>query len=189
MSAIRTFLSFSPSQEAREAMRLLQEELNGSRADVRWEQPAQFHATLKFLGGVAPEAMPRLLAAVRTLAEGCAPMSVVFRTLGAFPSLRAPKVVWIGCDAPDGRLQGFRERLDGSLIVLGFAVEDRPFHPHITLGRVRSSRRLDYLTPMLEKCIFEPRNALVDRIFVMKSVLTPQGAEHSVIEAIQLEGA
>ena len=170
-------------------MRLLQEQLKSSQADVRWEHPAQFHATLKFLGDVAPETMTCVLSSVRAATEGSPPFTVTFHGLGAFPSLDAPKVIWIGAEATDGALVGIKKRVDAALLDLGFPAEQRPFHPHVTLGRVRSGRTLQHLTPMLEKCIFEPRFALVDRIIVMKSVLTSQGAEHSVIQEIQLEAS
>jgi len=189
MSALRTFLSIVPPPEIREAMRLLQEELKCSQADVRWERPAQFHATLRFLGDVASERMPELLARMREAGAGHAPFNATFHRLGAFPSTQFPRVIWIGCDGADGALLELKEHLDELLLRLGFPLEERPFHPHATLGRVRSGRRREHLTPMLEKCIFEPRNARVDRIFVMKSQLTPEGAEHSVIEAIQLEAS
>ena len=164
----------------------LQEQLKQSHADVRWELPHQLHATIKFLGDVEERTMPTVLSTIQTGVRLFPHFEIVYATIGFFPDKRHPRIIWIGCGENKGTLLHIKNNLDNQLLPLGFAVEDRKFHPHITLGRVKSNRNLHHLTPMLEKCTFEPRVAVVKEILVMQSVLKPRGAEYSVLQSIQL---
>jgi len=167
-------------------MKKIQDQLKESHADFKWELPHQLHATIKFLGDVEERAMPDVLTAIRDATIGISLFSVTYRTVGSFPDNRHPRIVWIGCEDSSGTLLQLKTNLDKVLLLLGFAVEDRKFHPHITLGRVKSSLNLHHLTPMLENCTFEPRVAVVEEVCVMKSILKPQGAEYSVLQSIHL---
>ncbi len=167
-------------------MKKIQDQLKESHADVKWELPHQLHATIKFLGDVEERSMPEILSAIRAATTGISRFSITYRSVGSFPDNRHPRIVWIGCEEDTGRLLQLKNNLDKLLLPLGFAVEDRKFHPHITLGRVKSSRNLSYLTPMLENCTFEPRVAVVEEVLVMKSLLKPQGAEYSVLQSIHV---
>ena len=186
MASIRTFISFHPPEDIRDEMKKIQFQLKESHADVKWELPHQLHATIKFLGDVEERSMPDVLSAIRTATIGIKRFAVTYRLVGSFPDNRNPRIVLIGCDDETGTLLQLKNNLDKLLLPLGFAVEDRKFHPHITLGRVKSNRNLSYLTPMLENCTFEPRVAVVEEVCVMKSMLKPQGAEYSVYQSIQL---
>ncbi len=98
-------------------------------------------------------------------------------------------MIWIRCETSDDKLHRLKNALDTTLIPFGFEVEQRQFHPHITLGRVKSSRRLNHLTPVLEKLTFEPRMGTVHEVLVMKSLLRPQGAEYTVLKSIHLRSS
>ena len=167
-------------------MKNIQDRLIESHADVKWELPYQLHATIKFLGDVEERSMPEILSAFRAATTGISRFMVTYHTVGSFPDNRHPRIVWIGCEEGTGKLLQLKSNLDKLLLPLGFAIEDRKFHPHITLGRVKSSRNLYHLTPMLENCTFEPRVAVVEEVLVMKSLLKPQGAEYSVLQSIHL---
>ncbi len=180
---VRTFISISPPPEVAVKMAELQQQLKPFGAGVKWERPDQFHATLKFLGDVDPRALPGVIAAVERASsgEGVSPFEVIYESLGVFPPAGRPRVLWIGCSDPGGKLLELKTKIDSALLPLGFAVEDRPFHPHVTLGRVRD---FHHLTPIGEKCTFEPRSSLVDGIFVMKSTLTHEGGVYSRLHFI-----
>lgn len=168
-------------------MGVLQSELRESGADVRWESPDKFHATIKFLGDVEEAGLPGVLRDARSACAPHPPFVVSYQGLGAFPALRHPKVVWIGCANEDGTLGRIKTSLDAGLLPHGFKVEERAFRPHVTLGRVRSARGLQHLTPRLENLTFEPQTGTISEILVMKSVLRPQGAEYSVVTSIHLQ--
>ncbi len=189
MPAIRTFIALDTPEVIRGEIQTLQAELKKSGADVKWESLQKFHATIKFLGDVQEMMMDRLLQRIRQAVAASPCFEVVFESLGCFPNIHNPRVIWVGCHNADGTLGALKSRLDADLIPLGFEAEDRAFHPHITLGRVKSSGGIRNLTPMLEKLTFQPRNAAITEILVMKSVLKREGSEYSIIESIPLHSA
>ncbi|HEY6193050.1 MAG TPA: RNA 2',3'-cyclic phosphodiesterase [Bacteroidota bacterium] len=186
MGSIRTFIAFDTPSPVRDAMIALQEALAEADADVRWESPEKSHTTVKFLGAVDESILPGVLAATGSACREFRPFEVTYEGIGAFPDRRHPKVIWIGCRNDDGSLASLKSSLDRALASFGFPIEDRPFRPHITLGRVRGPRGLRNLTPKLEKLTFEPRKETISEILVMKSVLRPQGGEYSALTSLHL---
>ena len=186
MPSLRTFIAFDTPGSIREEIRELQSELKKSSADIRWEPSEKFHATIKFLGDTDEKKMPDVLARIQTIVKQFPVFAITYASLGCFPNRNNPRVIWLGCQNADGALELLKTRLDVELLPLGFDIEDRRFHPHITLGRVKSSRGLKNLTPMLENLTFQPHHAMIKEILVMKSVLKREGSEYSIIKAIQL---
>lgn len=164
----------------------LQTQLKDCNADVRWEPVDKFHATIKFLGDVQDQMLPTVMQIIKQVVARFSPFDVVYRSLGAFPNKRRPRVIWIGCENSSGELLGLKEDLDTTLKPLGFPVEERTFHPHITLGRVHGERGVKDLLSKVESLTFEPHSARVERILFMKSRLKPQGSVYSIVRSIPL---
>jgi 2'-5' RNA ligase len=114
-------------------------ELSGEGWPVRWVQPEGAHLTLRFLGETTREnaelvrlAMPAVLAAHE-------PFDLRTATLGVFPNFRHPRVLWLGLHGPTHRLAALADDINRAVTELGFPAADAPYHPHITLGRVRNN--------------------------------------------------
>jgi 2'-5' RNA ligase len=183
---IRTFIAFETPAEVRAGLVVLQNSLRKAGVDLRWESEEKLHCTIKFLGDVP---VPRLGAVLELIGRTVAlfpRFTVVYEHLGVFPNLRRPRVLWAGCRDVDGTLARIKTAVDEALVPEGFPVEERSFHPHVTLGRMRDVSPPGNLTPMLENLTFEPHIIQVGNIVVMKSVLRPQGALYSVQKEIQL---
>jgi 2'-5' RNA ligase len=103
---------------------------------VKWVRPEALHVTLRFLGAVDPARISAVTRAMREATFGRCSFAVTMRGLGCFPSRRAPRVFWAGMDrcAPLGELVAV---LEAELRKAGFAPDDRPFRPHVTLARIR----------------------------------------------------
>jgi 2'-5' RNA ligase len=186
MAKIRTFIAFETPPSVREKIISLENQLRQSPADVRWESPDKFHITIKFLGDVDDGQLPDILALIERISHMHTTFNIVYSGLGAFPNKKQPRVVWIGCENPDGILAGLKDALDRGLAPKGFEIEQRPFHPHLTLGRIKCPQGLRDLTPMLENLTFEPQSIQVKEIVVMKSILQPHGAVYTLLKKIQL---
>jgi 2'-5' RNA ligase len=186
MASIRTFIAFDTPISIRERMSLLQSELKTSGADVRWESVDKFHITIKFLGSVEESVLSSVLSTIERAVVSYHPFDATYRSLGAFPNKKHPRVIWIGCENADGTLQQIKDTLDQSLLPFGFEIEDRTFHPHVTLGRVKRGRGMSDLTHMLENRTFEPEQTTIGGILIMKSVLKPTGSEYSILRTVQL---
>jgi 2'-5' RNA ligase len=186
MGSIRTFIAFDTPEPIKEAMRVLQFDLRNSGADVRWEPVEKFHTTIKFLGSVEDRMQPAVRQEVEQTVTRFSLFDVVFHSLGAFPDKRHPRVIWIGCESGSGHLLRLKEALDSALAPHGYPVEERTFHTHITLGRVKGERGMKNLLSKLENLTFEPHTARVERILLMKSTLGPHGSEYSILTSIPL---
>jgi 2'-5' RNA ligase len=114
---------------------------------VRWVRDEGLHATVKFLGPVAETQLPALRTALGGAVHGTPQLAAGVRGLGVFPTLKRPRVVWVGLDCAP--LAALARAVDDALEPLGFARESRPFRAHITLGRVKDSGAPPELTPAL----------------------------------------
>ena len=190
MAEIRAFIAIELPESVRAQLGRIQGQLKpGHEGVVRWVDPKGVHLTLKFLGNIAESQVPAVADAVRGAAKvGRFPVEV--GRPGAFPSLQAPRVVWVGVGGDLEKLAALQRAIDGALARLGFPPENRPFSPHLTLGRVRETAskaerralgeavghlRIEALTPVE-----------MDSVSVMRSQLTPSGAIYTCLASIPL---
>lgn len=116
--------------------------------DIQWSHPADYHFTLRFLGGLQPEAMSRLLVDVQGTGLAFSPFTLNLQGLFTFPAQRDRGVLWMGLSFLDPALIDLQKRLEETVQVLGFEAEKRPFTPHLTIGRFHS-RETEALTELL----------------------------------------
>lgn len=114
-------------------------ELAGEGWPVRWLQSEGAHLTLRFLGETTREQAELVRLAMPTVVAGHKPFALRTATLGVFPNFRHPRVLWLGLHGPTHRLQGLADDVSRKVTELGFPPADDPYHPHITLGRVRNN--------------------------------------------------
>lgn len=166
----------------RAALPLREEEL-----PVRWVEPENFHVTLKFLGQVRRDRVPAIEDALNRVASETPPFSTSLGGFGAFPSVRKPRVIWVGVEASP-ELRCLKQDLEWKLSELGFEVETRAFHPHVTLGRAREDggagvfRRLD-------DCFSKLRlggELRVHTVDLMESRLSARGPKYTVVSGARL---
>ncbi len=105
---------------------------------VRWVSNTNLHLTIKFLGEVSSFVLEEVRANMRNVCAGMQPIQLHIRGVGVFPNSRSPKVIWIGADGSDSLLTLAR-RCDDTCALSGIAKEDRPFKPHLTVGRITQS--------------------------------------------------
>ncbi len=185
MATFRTFIAFETPEEIKAEMLKVQQKLKETNADFRWESPTKFHATMTFLGDTDESTIPVLRERIEGITRRIAPFPVTYENLGAFPGMKHPRVIWIGCHNEDGTLESLKTALDRELTGLGFEIERRSFRPHVTMGRVKSDKGIQHLLSRMESLTFEPRTATIGGIVLMKSVLSPQGAEYSLLCSFQ----
>lgn len=133
----RLFIAVPLPSAVRDQVARIIEHLAPTDLPVRWIDPDNGHLTLHFLGDIEPE-----MAELLRMAMGIAlthHTSFELRTAdpGAFPSARRPRVLWLGLWGQTYRLEALYNDLGDFLDDFGLDIEDVPFHPHITLGRVR----------------------------------------------------
>ena len=139
------------------------------------------HLTLKFLGEIPQSRVENLSQAASRSVAGLSPFEVFVEETGAFPQHGPPRVLWIGVTDASGELAELHARLEEECAKAGFAKEERPFHPHLTLARLRKPQGARTLASAHQELGFEPVVVTVSELLVMRSELTNEGSKHSVI--------
>lgn len=186
MMSVRTFVALELPEPLRAGILGLARTLRDSGIRASWCRDGTLHLTLKFLGDVEERDLPEVVAAVATAAAGVPPFDFETGRLGAFPSPRDPRVIWLGAEPVD-ELFDLQAAIEDELSAAGFPRERRSFHPHITLGRVRG-RAPDGTCDILATLSAPRARVPVSEVRVMRSTLDPGGAVHEVIETVPLIG-
>jgi RNA 2',3'-cyclic 3'-phosphodiesterase len=189
---IRTFIAIELNELLHRALGEVQEELKQERAArlVRWVAPESIHVTIKFLGDVDAERLYTLQRAVSAACTGIAQFGFELRGIGAFPNLQRPNVIWVGAQGQIEVAALLAEKIEAACAALGFPKEERPFTPHLTLGRVKREASFDdkrIVGEMISKAQVGIIGAVqVERVSVMKSELRPGGSIYTRLGAIEL---
>lgn len=141
---VRTFVAIFPPQEVREALLGAAQNLHAS-TNFRLVGQEKIHLTLKFLGDVAEQDLDTIERALRPISEDHEPFEASTSGFGAFPSEKKARILWAGIDQGSEHLRTIAERVENLLAPTGFERENRPYVPHLTLGR--SQARWTKLTP------------------------------------------
>ncbi len=162
------------------------DELARTRADIKLVKPENLHMTMKFLGEIpGDKAEAVAMAMERSLVEFKA-FDVTLRGLGAFPTIKRPRVIWAGFALNGEKFVAMNKVLEEKLSELGFQREER-FHPHLTLARTRSSRGKEELTALLERWKDADLGGFrVAAVELKKSTLTPKGPIYSTVRKVEL---
>jgi RNA 2',3'-cyclic 3'-phosphodiesterase len=183
---MRLFVALPVPAPAREQIAEVLARLRATDWPVRWVNADLLHVTLKFFGEVAPERYEVIAEALRYAAVGAAPMSLRLEQLGAFPSARHPRVLWVGLDAPPA-LELLQDRLERGFEAIGFPPEGAPFKAHVTLGRVREGQRLPPHALESEIATVKPVACLAKELVLYESLLTPDGPRYTPRLTLALE--
>lgn len=140
-----------------------------AKVDIAWVAPTNYHVTLKFLGWTRDEAVGAVRDHVAAAVAGASEFRFHTSRLGGFPSLDSASVLWAGIEGRGVEsLTDLAARIDRAATGLGFAAEQRPYHPHVTLGRLRETSPLrDVVLPMSEQMFSE---SMVDAVSLLESV-------------------
>jgi RNA 2',3'-cyclic 3'-phosphodiesterase len=116
--------------------------LAGSAGALKWVKPEHSHLTLVFLANVPDARVPAIVEAVNRDVER-PPFEIALESTGVFPPRGAPRVLWIGVGRGASALGDLQREISQRIAALGIQLEQRPFHPHLTLARWRDSRPAD----------------------------------------------
>ena len=184
----RAFVAAPIPRRIQEILAQVQADLKEARASVGWVRPENIHLTLAFLGDVPSGRAMELGAGLDDIGGRTAPFVCRLAGIGSFGGAR-PKVIWAGVG--DGAAQAIALQADVAAL-LGracFALEERDFRPHLTIGRVRSSRGARELMAALQRFTNRPSEEMrVDRVLLMRSDLSSQGPRYTVVHESRLAG-
>jgi len=188
---IRAFIAIEISPEIRQKLEELSNQLRTEMrgVPVRWVPVENIHLTLKFLGNVSLANLEVLTKLLRAEAAAHPAFEISIGELGAFPSNRRPWVIKINVQAPS-ELEAVQRGIETETARLGYDREERPFSPHLTIGRVSrnaGSGEVRRVSEVLDRFKVGFLGAMrVDTIHLFRSDLSPSGAVYTKLNSTQL---
>jgi 2'-5' RNA ligase len=188
---IRSFVAIELPEEAKKGLARLRKQLERDEHKfVKWVDPGGIHLTLKFLGNIPSKRVTEITEAMGKAVQGISPFRLEISGLGAFPSLKQARVLWVGIGGELDQLSKLQQNIDSVLAALGFAREERPFVPHLTLARVREGASLPErrsFGELVGSAAFEDKYPIeVEAVRLMRSQLTPAGALYTCLSVVGL---
>jgi len=144
--------------------------------------PGNWHLTLRFLGATKEPARDQLLALLDAHMLTL-PFVLGFGGLGAFARPSRATVLWLGVSRGTEDLTELAVICEEAARAVGFTGEERPFHPHVTVSRIRPRQDVQ---PLVESVPRFPLAQTVDRITLYRSILAPGGARYEVVDELEL---
>lgn len=188
---LRTFVAVELPQEAcRELARVAAELARPLPPGVvRWVNADAMHLTLRFLGDTLPAQLPLLAERLTRAAATAAPLALQLGEIGTFPPRLSPRnplrVIWAGLQGEVGSLAALQTAVEQTVVALGWPAEERPFAPHLTLGRVKDPRRLP-VGAWPERPALAPHTFRVTACHLIRSELRPQGPLYTTLHTFPL---
>lgn len=142
--------------------------------------PTNWHLTLRFLGPV-PESRRDVMAQKLDEADLGEGFTLRFGPLGAFPRVRRATVLWVGIEHGAEELTDLAGVVEAAAVEAGFLAEERPFHPHLTLSRIRPPVDVG---PWVDAVPVFPMRLKVDEVVLFRSRL--QGSKPAVYERAEV---
>jgi len=164
----------------------MEQGLRSCGAEVGWVAIPSIHLTLKFLGEVDPEIIPKLAEFLEAASEPEHGFELRLRGLGCFPNQKGPRVIWCGIEGDADALLKLQLKVERACNEFGFPPEDRSFKPHLTLGRVKGKRNLQPLIDYIKIGSDLESSFRVGHYNIYRSTLKPQGAIYGVVRTITL---
>lgn len=186
---MRAFVAVDLPAHVRSALAELQQDLARSNADVKWVEPPNLHVTLKFLGEITDDERRAVEALLQRVAGETPPFALTLEELGAFPSVAAPRVLWVGIREGKEPVVRMAEAIEREGAAIPLPRDARPFAAHVTLGRVRSPRHRQALAQRLRDAAWRaPDPWEVTTLTLYQSVLGPAGPRYTVLADVPLSG-
>jgi RNA 2',3'-cyclic 3'-phosphodiesterase len=192
MNQLRAFIAIdlpTPIQEAIEKQTARLRQALGDES-IRWAPVINMHLTLKFIGNIANSHINFIRQLLARTAESHPQFDLQIGGLGSFPNSKRPRVLWTGIHAP-ADLVSLQKNIEAGAVRLGYEKEERPFSPHLTLGRVRQNldpQELQKIRSTLDTIqLGNIGTARVDSIHLYKSDLRPEGSLYTKLFSASLQ--
>lgn len=180
----RLFIAVPLPASVRGIIGNVDEQLKAHGWPVKWVHPDLAHITLKFLGDTQMNLVPTIECKLGVVTTRRRSAEATVSEVGTFPSTNRARVIWLGLEGDVSPLAELARDIDAAMSDIGFSPEDRPFRPHITLGRVRRGKTLPSdLVEVIERLDIDiPRTSIpLDRVQLVRSVLGQSGPAYTVL--------
>lgn len=186
---LRVFCAIELPPEVRAQAARYIESLRAGRPEVKasWDREEKLHLTLKFLGEIEAGRVELLASAIERAAAHTNLFELVIRGTGAFPPGGRPRVLWLGVVDESGELARLHQSLEDECAREGFPREEKSFHPHLTIARLRRPEGARRLADLHKSMAFETSAFSVHEMVLMRSELSPRGSSYTALSRHRLE--
>lgn len=185
---MRLFIAVDVGDEVRSNLTAEQVLINKLYPGVKWVAPEAIHLTLAFLGDVWGNNVDAIAQVLEQVGKTRMGFGMTIQGLGTFGSTKSPHVIWAGINEGGEAITTLQRRIAESFISLNMTLESRPFHPHVTIGRIKTSHDATKLNLKLEECKSTVYGKIkVDHFNLMRSLIHSQGVTYSVLREFALQ--
>ena len=168
---MRLFLAVPLPKGVRQKLLDLQQSIDG----MRWQSQEQMHLTLKFVGEVDATGASELRKELDKISHPGFSMTIA--GLGYFPEGKRPNVVWVGINE-NANLRELHKKVEHCCDKNGIAPENRPYKPHVTIGRTKNTPKQAVTSYINQHEPFVLPDIQVSEFALYESKLHPDGARH-----------
>jgi 2'-5' RNA ligase len=192
MNVLRAFIAIELPSQLQDALEKQTARLRQSLGDdlVRWISTQNMHLTLKFMGNIAASHVEFIKQLITQTADSHSQFDLQISGIGSFPNSKRARILWAGIHAP-AVLASLQKSLEAGTARLGYENEERPFSPHLTLGRVRQNidpAGLQKIRTILDTIqLGHIGSARVDSIHLYKSELQTSGSVYTKLFSAPLK--
>jgi RNA 2',3'-cyclic 3'-phosphodiesterase len=186
ITSMRLFIALEIPGDVKNILAAVQPDLRQAHAEVGWTKVENLHLTLKFLGEVeAAHTNTIMQACVETASQHCG-FRLALNGLGFFPNVRHPRVIWAGLKDDSSELQALHKSLEEKFYTLGFTRKEKPFNPHLTLGRIKTAKNVRQLVSRTEAYQLPVLSFTIAELVLMQSQLQPGGSIYTPLVRARL---
>jgi 2'-5' RNA ligase len=157
-----------------------------SNDSIKWTNPDNIHITLVFLGDTNEEHIKTITATLAGKIEGLGKFELLIRGAGVFKNFSDPRVIWTGIERSEELIQ-LNDFIKNGLKGAGINIEDRPFKPHLTLGRIKDLKTGNTLKELIEKYRnTEIQKVPVNEVILYESILLQSGPVYKPLYKFKL---
>ncbi|KZX15130.1 RNA 2',3'-cyclic phosphodiesterase [Methanobrevibacter filiformis] len=174
MSKFRSFLAIDIEPKLKNNIKIIQNGLKNSEANIKFVSMENLHFTLKFFGDINENMVGKLSIAIKEVLNENDSLTINIKGTGAFPNDKVMKVLWVGISRNDEFINLIKN-FDSKFSNLGFKKE-RSYTPHLTIGRMKNQKNREEVSKILKDFKgFEIGSMKIKNIYLKKSELTPKG--------------
>jgi 2'-5' RNA ligase len=155
----------------------------------RWTSESNLHLTLRFFGSVEEDQVVAIAKQLQQVAVASKPFSVAPASVGCFPNTSRPRIFWLGLLGATDALVELESQIRTATAEFGRPPEDRPFHPHLTLARLKqpTCQDRDHLAELIRKPTpIEVADWPIHEVELIRSQPGPQGSTYTTLVTIRL---
>jgi len=154
--------------------------------NIKWTNPDNIHITMVFIGETAEQKINIISSKLREQCDGIGEFELIIKGLGVFKSIKDPRVIWTGIEQSEKLTQLYVQIING-LKDSGVLAEERPFKPHLTIGRIKYLKDKTVLNALVERYQNkEIQKIAVNQVILYESILLPSGPLYKQLTKIEL---